>query len=135
MSTKNSARQAALAVVLLSLAGGLAIAGDRAVDLGSYEWTNIRPTVPFDPAIWSPRAGLQAVELKNDLYVMGGRGPFSLEGETAIYGDVWKSADLGASWTKTREWQEGQTGDNPESPVPGRMRSPAARRALPAGCT
>lgn len=108
MDTKNPAGPAALAVVLFSALGGLAVGADGAYDLGSYEWTNIRPTVPSDPLIWSPRAGLQAVELKNDLYVMGGRGPFALEGETAIYGDVWKSTDLGTSWTQKAMWQEGQ---------------------------
>jgi len=89
----------ALAAVVPALAGG------GANSIGSYAWTNVRPTAPYDPAMWAPRAGLQAVELRNDLYVMGGRGPFSFEDETVLYGDVWKSADLGATWTKVAQWQ------------------------------
>ncbi len=89
----------ALAAVVPALAGG------GATNIGSYAWTNVRPTAPYDPAMWAPRAGLQAVELRNDLYVMGGRGPFSFEDETVLYGDVWKSADLGATWTKVAQWQ------------------------------
>jgi hypothetical protein len=55
--------------------------------------------------MWAPRAGLQAVELRNDLYVMGGRGPFSFESATVLYGDVWRSTDVGATWTKVAQWQ------------------------------
>jgi hypothetical protein len=87
---------------------GLANARGGATDIGSYRWTNVRPTVPFNPAIWAPRAGLQAVELRNDLYVMGGRGPFSFDTETVLYGDVWKSTDVGATWTKVAQWQPNQ---------------------------
>lgn len=76
-------------------------------DIGTYRWTNIRPTVPYNPSVWAPRAGLQAVELRNDLYVMGGRGPFSFEAETTLYGDVWKSTDAGATWRKVSEWMPG----------------------------
>ena len=78
-------------------ATGSAIAGEGATDISSYRWTNVRPTVPFNPTVWAPRAGLQSVELRNDLYVMGGRGPFSFETETVLYGDVWKSGDRGES--------------------------------------
>ena len=89
-------------------ATGAAIAGEGATSIGSYRWTNVRPTVPFDPGMWAPRAGLQAVELRNDLYVMGGRGPFSFEAETVLYGDVWKSSDVGATWTRVAQWQPSQ---------------------------
>jgi hypothetical protein len=89
-------------------ATGLAHARGGATDIGNYRWTNVRPTVPFNPAIWAPRAGLQAVELSNDLYVMGSRGPFSFETETVLYGDVWKSSDVGATWTKVVQWQSDQ---------------------------
>ena len=87
---------------------GLAVAGDGVTDIGSYGWASVRPTDPFDPAMWAPRAGLQAVELNNDLYVMGGRGPFSFETETVLYGDVWKSTDAGATWTKVAQWRPDQ---------------------------
>lgn len=92
---------------LLVCASVGAQAGGGATDIGSYRWTNIRPTVPFDPGMWAPRAGLQAVELRNDLYVMGGRGPFSFETETVLYGDVWKSNDNGATWMRIAQWQPG----------------------------
>lgn len=84
-----------------------AIAEGGATDIGAYRWTNVRPTVPFDPTMWAPRAGLQALELRNDLYVMGGRGPFSFETETVLFGDVWKSTDVGATWQKVAQWQPG----------------------------
>ena len=106
----NTSHQYFLAtlVALLALASGTHTAADEgAIDVSSYSWNNIRPTVPFDPNMWAPRAGLQAVELRNDLYVMGGRGPFSFETETRLFGDVWKSSDAGATWTRTAQWQEG----------------------------
>ena len=83
------------------LAFGVVFAEGGATNIESYTWTNVRPTAPFDPTMWAPRAGLQAVELRNDLYAMGGRGPFSFETETVLYGDVWKSTDAGATWTRT----------------------------------
>jgi len=92
------------------LVHGLAAAGESATDVGSYRWTNVRPTVAFDPTMWAPRAGLQALELRNDLYVMGGRGPFSFESETVLYGDVWKSTDVGATWHRIAQWQPGMNG-------------------------
>ena len=95
---------AAAAIVTVDLAG----AAEGATDVSSYSWTNVRPTVPFDPNMWAPRAGLQALELRNDLYVMGGRGPFSFETETVLYGDVWRSSDLGATWTRVAQWQPQQ---------------------------
>lgn len=110
MQAASTIKRVAIAVMLVVTVGGIALAGQGAVNIGSYGWINVRPTVPVDPNMWAPRAGLQAVELKNDLYVMGGRGPFSFESETIIYGDVWKSSDLGATWAKTAEWQEDQNG-------------------------
>jgi hypothetical protein len=89
-------------------ATGSAIAGEEAANIGSYRWINVRPTVPFGPGMWEPRAGLQAVELRNDLYVMGGRGPFSFETATVLYGYVWKSTDVGATWRKVAQWQPNQ---------------------------
>jgi len=97
---------------------GLANADGGAVDTGKYRWINVRPTVPFDPTMWAPRAGLQAVELRNDLFVMGGRGPFSFETATMLYGDVWKSTDVGATWQRVAQWQPG--------PGASRMWSPRA---------
>lgn len=70
-----------------------------------YEWTEIRPTDFFDPNHWEPRAGLQAVELHNRLYVIAGRSPVVSEipRDSFIHGDVWVSDDLGATWTELLE--------------------------------
>ena len=88
MKAASTVRLIALAVIGSCVTVGPALAERGATNIGSYSWTNIRPTVPFDPAMWEPRAGLRALELRNDLYVMGGRGPFSFGTETPIYGDV-----------------------------------------------
>jgi hypothetical protein len=103
MTAANTLRVIALAVAAFLVAPAPALAQQGATQISSYSWTNIRPTVPFDPAMWQPRAGLRAVEGGNDLFVMGGRGPFSFDTGTPIYGDVWKSSDLGMSWSKVVE--------------------------------
>jgi hypothetical protein len=56
-------------------------------------------------AEWEGRAGLQAIDLGRDLFVMGGRGAFNPV-QTTIYRDVWKSRDGGRSWEKISdpEW-------------------------------
>jgi hypothetical protein len=57
-------------------------------------------------AEWEGRAGLQAIDLGKDLFVMGGRGAFN-PFQTTIYQDVWKSSDRGESWEKVSgpaEW-------------------------------
>ena len=108
MNTSNPFFHATIAAVLILATGNYTLADERAIDIGSYSWKNIRPTVPFEPNMWAPRAGLQAVELRNDLYVMGGRGPFSFETATQLFGDVWKSSDSGATWTQLAQWQDGQ---------------------------
>ena len=115
----TSLHQMTRLAVLLSVAitaHGPAMAGEGATDIGSYRWTQVRPTVPFDPTMWSPRAGLQALELRNDLYVMGGRGPFSFETATVLHGDVWKSTDVGATWNRVAQWQPGPGGSTMWSP-------------------
>jgi hypothetical protein len=81
---------------------GVALAGGGATDLSSYQWAAIRGNTPASETMWAPRAGLQAVELRNDLYVMGGRGAFNPFG-TQLYDDVWKSSDLGKTWSKTAD--------------------------------
>ena len=57
---------------------------------------------------WAGRAGLQAAELQNRLYMMGGRTPapfsnppfFDNPFASKLWNDVWESSDLGASWKK-----------------------------------
>jgi hypothetical protein len=83
-----------LAVVLAPL-GQAQATGQAPTRLGRYEWHQVTAN-----AEWQGRAGLQAVELRNDLYIMGGRGAFN-PFSTAIYPDVWRSADRGATWTQT----------------------------------
>ena len=62
------------------------------------QWTEVNPD-----AEWAPRAGLQVVELHNTFFLMGGRTPIDpavlpLPGASVIWGDVWRSRDLGRSW-------------------------------------
>ena len=58
---------------------------------------------------WAGRAGLQAVELRDRLFVLGGRTPdptqFNPFG-SILWNDVWASGDLGASWDRlgTAPW-------------------------------
>ncbi len=103
MIAANTVRLIALVIAGFSVLSAPAMAQQGAPHIGSYSWTNIRPTLPFDPVMWEPRAGLRALEARNDIFVMGGRGPFSFETGTPIYGDVWKSSDLGMSWSKVVE--------------------------------
>jgi hypothetical protein len=69
-------------------------------DIPSYEWTKV-----YDGGNegWAKRAGLQAVELGNRFYVLGGRTPnptqFNPFG-SILWDDVWESNDLGESWTR-----------------------------------
>jgi hypothetical protein len=56
-------------------------------------------------AEWEGRAGLQAIDLGRELFVMGGRGAFNPFG-TTLFNDVWRSRDGGASWDQVSdaEW-------------------------------
>ena len=62
-------------------------------------------------ADWSPRAGLQVVQLYNSLYLMGGRTPRPpsdpfIPGDSDIWGDVWQSADNGNSWQNVLQTED-----------------------------
>ena len=79
-----------------------------------YEWKEVLGTdlgdnatmappifPPFWPGVghWEPRAGLEAVELHNTLFVIGGRTPIPNAGfASIIHGDVWASGDAGKTW-------------------------------------
>ena len=72
----------------------------------SSSWTKVYGD---DPSGWTGRAGLQAVELRNRLYVMGGRTPDPSQFDPfagILWNDVWESRDLGASWNRlgTAPW-------------------------------
>jgi hypothetical protein len=72
-----------------------------ATDLGDNASIEPPPFPPFWPGVdhWEPRAGLEAVELHNLLFVIGGRTPIPNAGfASIIHGDVWVSDDLGRSW-------------------------------------
>ncbi len=62
----------------------------------SWTWQEINPD-----ADWSARAGLQALYHQGAFYVLGGRTPIPspVPGASIIWGDVWKSDDLGLNWT------------------------------------
>ena len=71
-----------------------------------YEWTEVVATDFLTNERWEPRAGLQAVELHNHLFVIAGRTPsptFDNPFASIIHGDVWVSADLGQTWVELLE--------------------------------
>ena len=61
----------------------------------SWTWQEINPA-----ATWSARAGLQSLYHQGSFYVLGGRTPIPspVPGASIIWGDVWRSEDLGLSW-------------------------------------
>ncbi len=72
------------------------IAHVTALDFNRYEWHETNPS-----AEWSPRAGLESVQLKEKFFVMGGRTPIPPPAPpfaSIINQDVWASEDDGASW-------------------------------------
>jgi hypothetical protein len=78
--------------------------GKSGPDFESYQWSLIKESDRFDGS-WTPRAGLQVVELHNRFYLMGGRTPNPpsvppIIGDSVIWGDVWTSEDRGATWVK-----------------------------------
>ncbi len=92
-----AAKYAAAAVLLLAALAAIVPAHAQSLPptwFSTYAWRLMTPH-----AEWPGRAGLQAVNLDGNLYVMGGRGAFS-PFATTIYGDVWKSTDLGVTWTE-----------------------------------
>lgn len=69
----------------------------------SWEWEIIKENFdvppPFD-SHWTKRAGLQAINKNDNFYIFGGRTPIpGPPGNSIIHGDVWKSTDLGKTWT------------------------------------
>ena len=74
-----------------------------------YGWTEIVETDFLTTERWEPRAGLQAVELHNNLFVIAGRTPLPPTPPdfnpfaSLIHGDVWVSDDLGNTWVELLE--------------------------------
>ncbi len=74
------------------------VAAKGGLDFSSYEWTEVNGY-----AGWAPRAGLQAVELRNRFYVLGGRTPNPTQINpfgSILWDDVWESRDLGKTWMR-----------------------------------
>ena len=105
--TTRTLKWLAVLVFILTVPGAAAETGG-APDFGSYEWNLINGETR-----WTPRAGLQVVNLKNRFYLMGGRTPrppgfTPIPGDSDIWGDVWKSDDRGISWQKILETNDEQ---------------------------
>lgn len=88
---------AALALLTLLVAVPIAAATGGSSN-PPLSWTKVYGD---DPSGWTGRAGLQAVQLRGDFYVMGGRTPDPSQFNpfaSILWNDVWKSDDLGRSW-------------------------------------
>lgn len=92
-----------------------------APDIASYEWTQIYPESNGgnngDDEEWAGRAGLQAVELHNRLYILGGRTPHPSMNNpfgSILWDDVWESRDLGQTWSRIAAGPVA----NPDNPDP-----------------
>jgi len=72
--------------------------GDTSIlDIDQYAWNEMNPE-----ATWSPRAGIQVIDLNGAFYMLGGRTPrnSSIPGDSDIWGEVWKSVDRGLNWNR-----------------------------------
>ena len=100
MSTRPAPERHLAALVLLALAlvtntHGEEPTGERCRlrpgDLSRWEWARVNRD-----ALWSPRAGLQVVEMDERFYLIGGRTPLPPPapfGASQIHADVWISED------------------------------------------
>lgn len=96
-------RRTSLALCLALSLFSLPASADAARPRRDFDWSVITDTAP-----WGGRAGLQAVRLDGALYVLGGRTPRPpqfppIPGDSDIWGDVWRSEDDGATWTRILE--------------------------------
>ncbi len=92
-----------LLVAVLGVSAGLADPSRTTPEWSTYEWSLIS-----EDTGWEARAGLQVVELRDQLYLMGGRTPRPptfppIIGDSDIWGDVWKSPDQGETWQRILE--------------------------------
>ncbi|UCE94670.1 MAG: hypothetical protein JSV73_05205, partial [Flavobacteriaceae bacterium] len=93
----------ALFVFILSANGIPDWKKNQGKNFKSWTWEVIKENedvqFPFT-SHWSKRAGLQAINKKGEFYIFGGRTPIpGPPGNSIIHGDVWKSSDLGKTWT------------------------------------
>ena len=79
-------------------------AGGKKNGFNNYDWTEVNEHAP-----WVARAGLEAVVLDGDFYILGGRTPNPrvppflggpIPGDSTLWGDVWRSPDRGESWVQ-----------------------------------
>ncbi len=110
--TQRSVRWAVVVVALASAAwmAQSAPAGGGRTDIARYGWTKV-----YDGAGtgWAGRAGLQAVELRNRLFVMGGRTPTPTQENpfgSTLWNDVWRSDDVGPQLAEGRRRAVGARG-------------------------
>lgn len=74
-----------------------------------HRWTQVA-----DGAPWGRRAGVEATYLDGSMYLVGGRTPNPyvafpdgpVPGDSTIWGDTWRSDDLGATWTRVHTEDE-----------------------------
>ncbi|MGH1493767.1 MAG: hypothetical protein ACRBK7_30955 [Acidimicrobiales bacterium] len=91
---------------LLAAVAGPAASADQRDRFDDYTWTEVN-----DEAPWGSRAGLEAVPLRGDFYILGGRTPNPwvappdgpIPGDSTIWGDVWRSRDRGQTWKRILE--------------------------------
>lgn len=68
-----------------------------------HRWSEVA-----DDAPWGRRAGVEATYLDGSMFLVGGRTPNPyvefpdgpVPGDSTIWGDTWRSDDLGATWTR-----------------------------------
>ena len=64
----------------------------------TFQWTEVNDG---SGVMWAPRAGLQAVSLHGNFYVLGGRAPKIIPetfGDSVFFDDVWRSRNSGKTW-------------------------------------
>jgi hypothetical protein len=84
-------------VLILSCAYPLAASAQI---FNKFDWTEVHSG---SGTTWDARAGLQAVNLRGNFYVLGGRSPQIVPaafGDSVFYDDVWRSSDSGRSWSR-----------------------------------
>jgi hypothetical protein len=95
-----------LSLLTLALIGSSGLpapaeAGGKKNSFNNYDWTEVNEEAP-----WVARAGLEAVVLDGDFYILGGRTPNPwvpppvgpIPGDSTLWGDVWRSPDRGETW-------------------------------------